>query len=321
MCVFLAISQSELGADVNALLLHTGNDIFVSFRGQDSRRDVSGMQVETSPVYNAAYFGPRVKALVDEAGAPAKLSAGGRANPDAFWTLQGYQEGFEAIRGPVEAQIREWAPSLAKGYRTWYTGHSDGSQLAQLAALYHASVAGPERVGGVVLFGPSRVGSRGFASVYDSLLGAVTAYYAYGRDPASETHYVVGDGLRFPGTGLRACPDQGRSVERLVTVPQGGDRMNVCSELKTVSTPLSSLTLPDWVFGVDDPMVNRMVNWEYLAHHIPANTYDGLVRMLASGQGTAKPSACELAALSLSQCVVSIRCSAALRPADATGCR
>lgn len=312
--------ESPFGADVSALMVATDAAVIVSFRGQDSRRDVSGMETITSPAYDAAYFGPRVVALVDAAKAPPKL-ANGRPNPDAFWTLEGYQEAFETIRVPIEAKVREWAKDLPAGFQTFYTGHSDGSQLAQLAALLHASQFGPERVGGVLLFGPSRVGSRGFAAVFDALLGGVTARYAYGRDPAGETHYTIADGLQFPGTGIYACPEQGKAVERLVIVPRGADRMNVCSELRSVDTPLSRLTLPTWVFGTDDPLVDRLVNWEYLAHHIPANTYDGLVRVLNAAGGDAKPDACTLAALGLSSCVVSTKCSAALRPAGASGCR
>ena len=68
-------------------------------------------------------------------------------------------------------------------------------------------------------------------------------------------------------------------------------------------------------------MIDSLSNWEYLAHHIPAITYDGLMRMLVSGQGTARPNNCTLAALGLSECVVSAKCSAALRPAGADKCR
>ena len=82
---------------------------------------------------------------------------------------------------------------MAAPYRLWYSGHSDGSQLAQLAALKAADEVGAERVAGVLLFGPSRVGSRGFAAYYNGLLGAKTAYYAYGRDPASATDYTIAD--------------------------------------------------------------------------------------------------------------------------------
>lgn len=59
----------------------------------------------------------------------------------------------------------------------------------------------------------------------------------------------------------------------------------------------------------------------YLPHHIPAITYDGLTRILASGQGAAKPDACAAAALALPQCVISTKCSTALRPTGATKCR
>jgi pimeloyl-ACP methyl ester carboxylesterase len=76
------------------------------------------------------------------------------------------------------------------GPRTWFTGHSDGSQLAQLAALKHATDFGADSVGGVLLFGPSRVGSVGFATYFNTLLGDRTVYYAYGRDPASATDFT-----------------------------------------------------------------------------------------------------------------------------------
>jgi pimeloyl-ACP methyl ester carboxylesterase len=77
--------------------------------------------------------------------------------------------------------------------RVWFTGHSDGTQLAQLAALKHASEFGADSVGGVLLFGPSRVGSVGFAKFFNSVLGDRTVYYAYGRDPASATDYTMAD--------------------------------------------------------------------------------------------------------------------------------
>ena len=69
--------------------------------------------------------------------------------------------------------------------KIWFVGHSDGSQLAQLGALQIATERGAAAVGGVVLFGPSRVGSRGFATFYNSLLGGKTVYYAYGESAGS----------------------------------------------------------------------------------------------------------------------------------------
>ena len=82
---------------------------------------------------------------------------------------------------------------LSEGYRVWFLGHSDGSQLAQLAALKFASEAGPERVGGVVTFGSSRVGSVGFAKFFNSVLGDKMVYFSYGRDPAANTDYLMSD--------------------------------------------------------------------------------------------------------------------------------
>jgi pimeloyl-ACP methyl ester carboxylesterase len=55
--------------------------------------------------------------------------------------------------------------------KLWFVGHSDGSQLAQLGALKYALTIGVNAIGGVVLFGPSRVGSRGFATFYNTQLG------------------------------------------------------------------------------------------------------------------------------------------------------
>lgn len=49
---------------------------------------------------------------------------------------------------------------MRPGSRVWYVGHSDGSQLAQLAALKRAGSFGADSIGGVLLYGPSRVGSK-----------------------------------------------------------------------------------------------------------------------------------------------------------------
>jgi pimeloyl-ACP methyl ester carboxylesterase len=75
------------------------------------------------------------------------------------------------------------APQMHPGAKVWWVGHSDGSQLAQLGALQLAAERGAGAIGGVVLFGPSRVGSRGFATFYNSLLGRKTVYYSYGESP------------------------------------------------------------------------------------------------------------------------------------------
>jgi hypothetical protein len=68
-------------------------------------------------------------------------------------------------------------------------------------------------------------------------------------------------------------------------------------------------------------MIDQLSSWEYLAHHIPAVFYDGIMRVLKAGGGAAAPDACTLAAQGLSQCVVSAKCSSALRPAGASKCR
>ena len=91
-------------------------------------------------------------------------------------------------------------------YKLWISGHSDGSQLAQLSALKWAGLLGPDRIGGVVLFGPSRVGSRAFANYFNSMLGDRMVYYAYGRDPASTTTATVSDvSVCWRGEGVARC--------------------------------------------------------------------------------------------------------------------
>ena len=68
-------------------------------------------------------------------------------------------------------------PAAAQStYRIWIVGHSDGSALAQLAAprIAQAAKYGRARLGGVFLFGPQRVGSSGFASWYNKLVGPRT---------------------------------------------------------------------------------------------------------------------------------------------------
>lgn len=146
--------------------------------------------------------------------------------------------------------------------RIWYVGHSDGSQLAQLAALKAATDHGADSVGGVVLFGPSRVGSVGFAKFYNTLLGNKTVYYAVGRDPASSVDFSTDQGLLFPGVGLRACPVQGQATERLVVIPMLGDHMDVCTELPATNGFISSLWLPDFVFDTSDPAFDHLSSWE-----------------------------------------------------------
>jgi pimeloyl-ACP methyl ester carboxylesterase len=332
-------ATSALGADVHALVVATAaNDVIVSFRGMDTLRDLEFEDTVIAPDYNATYFGPAAAAFAAKAKAKAKaqkgvsgVSGGGGgqqrpqqavADPDEFWILKGYAEAYEAIEAPVRELVTKWGvPATAK---LWLTGHSDGSQLAQIAALRAAAKFGADAVAGVVLFGPSRVGSRAFADYYASTgLGARTTYYSYGRDPAANGDYTVAQGLEFPGTGLYACPFSEAATERLVVVPPGTDRDGVCTELKAVSSWLSRLAPPDVLPGVDtsDPALDSLSSYEYLAQHIPSVTYDGLMRLLLASPALAAPSKCELAALGLASCVVSNKCSAALRPASAVKCR
>jgi pimeloyl-ACP methyl ester carboxylesterase len=71
-------------------------------------------------------------------------------------------------------------PADRPNHRIWLTGHSSGGALSQLFALRLALLAGPGRVGGVLLFNSDRVGSAGFAAFYDTLLGPVTTRFGYG---------------------------------------------------------------------------------------------------------------------------------------------
>jgi predicted lipase len=65
-------------------------------------------------------------------------------------------------------------PHRRTKYRLWIIGHSDGSSLAQLAALRAVYTLGREKLGGVFLFGVQRVGSIEFARQYNRLLGDQT---------------------------------------------------------------------------------------------------------------------------------------------------
>lgn len=161
------------------------------------------MDAKTKPRYEAFLLGPGAEAYAEALGAPRTL-ANGKANPAAFWVLEGYAASFISIHTPVYDVIKKWSGAMGGSPRVWFTGHSDGSQLAQLVALRYASDASPAAVGGVLLFGPSRVGSRGFADYFNSVLGNVTAYYAYGRDPASEVRFRVYL-VRRTGGALGGC--------------------------------------------------------------------------------------------------------------------
>ncbi|KAI8463657.1 MAG: hypothetical protein J3K34DRAFT_443103 [Monoraphidium minutum] len=310
-------ATSKFGADVNALALRTERDIIVAFRGLDTIRDARFQDLKTAPRYEAFLLGDAAEAYAKGLRVPHTL-ADGKPNPAAFWVLEGYGASALAVYTPMFDLIKAWSAQMGGSPRVWFTGHSDGSQLAQVVALRYAADASPASIGGVLLFGPSRVGSRGFAQYFNTVLGNVTAAYSYGRDPATEVDYGIDKGLWFPGVGLRACPVESSPVERLVTVPLNGDRMNVCLEVKSQGAILSQFVVTDTpVMDISDPATDHLSTLEYLAHHIPAVTFDGLLRMLNDGQGSAKPDACTLAALRLSQCVVSGKCSAALRPANA----
>jgi hypothetical protein len=101
--------QSALGADVHALVVRTGSDVLVVFRGMDSRRDVQFMDTVTTPSYDAAYYGDKAKAY--GVGAARKL-ADGKPNPDAFWVLDGYTVSYESMHGPIMALLKQWEPKV-----------------------------------------------------------------------------------------------------------------------------------------------------------------------------------------------------------------
>jgi hypothetical protein len=63
---------------------------------------------------------------------------------------------------------------------------------------------------------------------------------------------------------------------------------------------------------------NGVLDFKYLAHHMPAVCYDGLLRMLNSTSEGLDNST--LAALQLPLCAISTRCAAALRQAPSTRC-
>lgn len=109
-------------------------------------------------------------------------------------------------------------------------GHSDGSSLAQLAALRAANILGVDKIGGIFLFGAQRVGSVAFAKYYNSQLGTRTQRFQYGRDPATELRYPKAQGLKLTGRGYVACPMVRSPIEKLVEVPLGQDWAQVCNE-------------------------------------------------------------------------------------------
>jgi hypothetical protein len=126
--------------------------------------------------------------------------------------------------------MTQMTPAASSRCRIWFVGHSDGSSLAQLAALRAANIMGVDKIGGIFLFGAQRVGSVAFAKYYNSQLGTRTHRFQYGRDPATELMYTKAQGLKLTGRGYVACPMLGRGLEKLVQVPLGQDWAQVCNE-------------------------------------------------------------------------------------------
>jgi hypothetical protein len=68
-----------------------------------------------------------------------------------------------------------------------------------------------------------------------------------------------------------------------------------------------------WNAGSDSS--NGVLDFKYLAHHMPAVFYDGLLRVLSSSIDNTT-----LAALQIPQCAISSKCAAALRQAPGSRC-
>jgi hypothetical protein len=71
----------------------------------DSRRDVIGQDALTSPVYDADAFGPAAAAF---ARGRNRTLPGGRRNPDAFFTLEGYTLSFQSVKDKAGAMLGAW---------------------------------------------------------------------------------------------------------------------------------------------------------------------------------------------------------------------
>lgn len=158
--------------------------------------------------------------------------------------------------------------------------------------------------------------------------GNITLRFSYGRDPASEEDYKMSHGMHMVGLGIAACPHPDQTIERLVTLPVGTDRMNVCSELQEpswVGRATSFLNRLGAQLGLARTRTNLVIDSlessEYLANHLPNMAFDAAMRQLSTEVDAAKQlSACQLAALRLPQCVVSSKCDTAIRPHPSPHC-
>lgn len=64
----------------------------------------------TSPEFVADYFGPAAVQFASKE-ASAKL-ADGKANPEAFWVLEGYLDSYKSLRSPVRSVLNKWKPKV-----------------------------------------------------------------------------------------------------------------------------------------------------------------------------------------------------------------
>jgi hypothetical protein len=182
------------------------------------------------------------------------------------------------------------------------------------------------------------------ANVWPSTQAAAAAVAAfrfqYGWDPAYEQLYLPGsvpesNDSNFVGTlaavgrGFTACPSPFAVRERLVHTPLGVDKLSVCGDpdayLKLSQSPATghdgAVTNLNSSFGQQQQPRRQLQQQQqqqqqqldlsstrFLAHHMPSVSFDGFSRVLAN-----HVSNCTLAALQLPECVISRKCSSALR--------
>lgn len=77
--------------------------------------------------------------------------------------------GFKSALDSVWDRISSTMGTYSNDKEVFFTGHSLGAALAQLAA-YRQAITGPNRVAGVYVYGSPRVGNRDFKAAYDGLL-------------------------------------------------------------------------------------------------------------------------------------------------------
>ncbi|WP_020567558.1 lipase family protein [Neolewinella persica] len=77
--------------------------------------------------------------------------------------------GFKSALDSVWDRIAMTLSTFDDNKKVYFTGHSLGAALAQLAA-YRQAISGPNKVGGVYVYGSPRVGNRDYKAAYDGLL-------------------------------------------------------------------------------------------------------------------------------------------------------